>query len=261
MCLLVVLHRVHPRLPLVVAANRDELLARPATAMSVLSDAEPGEGPRIVGGRDEVAGGTWLAVNEHGVVAGLTNLPAKDTARDPSRRSRGGLPLLLARHRSARGGVAAFAAQVRAADYNPAWLLCGDGEALFYLDVTRDDGPHARELSPGIHVLENRAIGEPSPKIAHVRERLDVALTLDGDALVEHLATVLSDHRVPAGAALDDGPRPPEAHAACVHAGPYGTRSATIALVGSDGALALFSADGPPCTAPFRPVTLLQAAR
>ena len=35
-----------------------------------------GGGPRILGGRDEVAGGTWLAVNEHGVVAGLTNQPA-----------------------------------------------------------------------------------------------------------------------------------------------------------------------------------------
>ena len=53
-----------------------------------------------VGGRDELSGGTWLAVNEHGVCAGLTNQPLGD-AKDPSKRSRGELPLELARHASA----------------------------------------------------------------------------------------------------------------------------------------------------------------
>ena len=47
--------------------------------MTVISRA----GPRIIGGRDERAGGTWLAVGEHGVVAALTNRPsaAPDAAR------------------------------------------------------------------------------------------------------------------------------------------------------------------------------------
>ena len=46
------------------------------------------------GGRDLMAGGTWLAVNDHGVVAGLTNKPAEE-GRDPSKRSRGEIPLAL----------------------------------------------------------------------------------------------------------------------------------------------------------------------
>ena len=70
-CLLIALFQVVPGAPLIVAANRDELLARPAVTMTVLRPA----GPRILGGRDELAGGTWLAVNEHGLVAGLTNRP------------------------------------------------------------------------------------------------------------------------------------------------------------------------------------------
>ena len=45
----------------------------------------------MLGGRDELAGGTWLAVNEHGVVAGLTNQPAA-VGRDASKRSRGEMP-------------------------------------------------------------------------------------------------------------------------------------------------------------------------
>src|ERR1700721_53126 len=103
-CLLVVCSRVIPGFPLVVAANRDERLDRPASAITVLRENEP----RILGGRDELAGGTWLAVNEYGVVAGLTNRPSA-LGRDPTRRSRGELPLVLASTESADHGVSTFA--------------------------------------------------------------------------------------------------------------------------------------------------------
>ena len=86
-CLLVVLSRIVPEWPLIVAANRDEQYARPADPVTVLR-----ERPRTLGGRDRLAGGTWLAVNEHGVVAGLTNQPMQ---RSPTRRSRGAIPLEL----------------------------------------------------------------------------------------------------------------------------------------------------------------------
>jgi uncharacterized protein with NRDE domain len=102
MCLLAVMHRIHPDAPLVVAANRDEDPARPAVAMTVLRPA----GPRILGGRDEQAGGTWLAINEHGVMAGLTNRPGR--TEGPGRRSRGELPLALARFATAQEAVDAF---------------------------------------------------------------------------------------------------------------------------------------------------------
>ena len=91
MCLLVVASRVVAEEPLIVGANRDELLERPSTSVTVLDEGSP----RIIGGRDELSGGTWLAVNEHGVCAGLTNQPLGD-AKDPSKRSRGELPLALA---------------------------------------------------------------------------------------------------------------------------------------------------------------------
>ena len=131
MCLLVVVSRPGSATPLVVGANRDERLERPATAVTVLRRS----GPRILGGRDEEAGGTWLAVNEHGVVAGLTNRPSPE-GRDPSKKSRGELPLALAAYRDARSAVEDFATRFRAADYNPAWLLVGDRTSLFALDMT-----------------------------------------------------------------------------------------------------------------------------
>ncbi|MFM8410648.1 MAG: NRDE family protein, partial [Alphaproteobacteria bacterium] len=52
MCTLALFSRVLPGLPLVVAANRDEFLARPTASPGLLSDA-----PQVFGGRDLVAGG------------------------------------------------------------------------------------------------------------------------------------------------------------------------------------------------------------
>src|SRR5258708_9836343 len=108
--------QVAPDAPLIVAANRDERLDRPAVPMTVLRD----HGPRILGGRDELAGGTWLAVNEHGVVAGLTNQPSAN-GRDPSKRSPGELPLAFAGYATAAAAVAAVAQTLDAADHNPSW--------------------------------------------------------------------------------------------------------------------------------------------
>src|SRR4029077_11100020 len=117
----------------VVAANRDEKLDRPAVAVTVLRPS----GPPILGGRDLLAGGTWMAVNEHGLVAGLTNRPSA-AGRDPTKRSRGELPLALAEHESAEGAVDDFVGRFRSDEFNLAWLLVGDRRALFYLAMNEE---------------------------------------------------------------------------------------------------------------------------
>lgn len=260
-CLLVMVWRPGAREPLVVAANRDERLDRPAVAVTVLGEA----GPRILGGRDLLAGGTWLAVNEHGVVAGLTNTPTA-AGRDPTKRSRGLLPLAAARHRSAREAAAALAAGASPADYNPAWMLVGDRDGLFAVTVA-GDRPVVSALAPGTHVLENGPPGAPSAKVRHVGSLLGhPPADVDGEDLRRLLAAVLADHRVAPGAeGLGSGgpARPPETLAACVHAEQYGTRSSALVVVADDRSRppAVAVADGPPCRSPFVDVTPLWAPR
>ncbi|MGA2519926.1 MAG: NRDE family protein [Acidimicrobiales bacterium] len=250
MCLLVVVWRLDPGAPLVVGANRDERLDRPASATTVLRASSP----RILGGRDEVAGGTWLAVNEHGVVAGLTNRPARE-GRDPSKRSRGELPLALASQRSAASAVDDFVTSERPADYNPAWLLVADRTDAFAIDMTGGDAPLATTLGPGLHVLENNPFGSASPKVEQVRALLGDAPERGGEELRARLASVLADHHVPA----DDSGRRPETLAACVHADDYGTRSSTLVVVPADAAArpVVEVADGHPCTTAFVDVSAL----
>ena len=249
-CLLIVLSRVRADLPLVVAANRDELFERPALAMTVLQEGPP----RVLGGRDLKGGGTWLAVNEHGLVAALTNRPAAG-GPVPARRSRGELALALARHGSAVLAAGAFATSFHARDFNPAWLLVGDREALFYIDMTVSEGPVVRPLAPGVHILENRPLDAGSAKVEHVRGLLSGAEDLSREALLGLLRSVLADHRLEAVTTEADGDeeRPVEVSAACVHSERYGTRWSGLVSVGADRRQRpeVLYADGPPCLTRF----------
>lgn len=249
MCLLIAAFGVVPEAPLVLGANRDEFLARPANAMEVLAPS----GPRILGGRDLMAGGTWLAVSERGVVAGLTNRPST-AGRDSTKRSRGELPLGLAAHASAEEAARAFGREIDPDDYNGAWLLVGDRDALYYFDLA------ARPFAPvplgrGVHILENKPLEGPSAKADLVRARLGAP---DGRGAADWLAAleaVLASHEIPAAAMATDPAAfpPPQVSAACVHAGPYGTRSAEIVTVGAPGTRpSIRYADGPSCVTPWR---------
>ena len=267
MCLLIVASRIDADFPLVVGANRDERLDRKAIAVTVLRDS----GPRILGGRDEVAGGTWLAVNEHGVVAALTNQPSPN-GRDDSKRSRGELPLALAAHAHAGDAVQDFVDRFRPRDYNRAWLLVGDREFLYYIDMTGDDRADVAALAPGVHVLGNYPLGQASVKVDFVRSYMDRHAGHGGAGLQRALRGILADHTIPPGAAeeirahggvtADGSPRPPQLAAACVHTESYGTRSAAIVRVpASPGAgPSMEVADGPSCVTPYTDATACWSA-
>jgi len=239
MCLLVVASRVVDGWPLVVAANRDEWLDRPAAAVQELA-------PGVVGGRDLLAGGTWLAVGRHGVVAALTNQPSP-AGRDPAKRSRGEIPLALAAAGDAAAAVEEFGERYRPGRYNPCWVLVGDRQGLWYLDLTDPDRLRSAPLGPGVHILENRPLQDPSPKVDRVRRLLDAGDGWTADAL----RPVLADHTVNDPAAADSRRR--AASACCVHADGYGTRSAMVVRVPADGTPEIWAADGPPCTTPLVP--------
>ena len=286
MCLLIALSGVLPATPLLVAANRDEFYGRPTEVMTVLRE----RGPRILGGRDLVAGGTWLAVNSHGLVAGLTNQPSPG-GRDDTRRSRGELPLAFAAYPDAATAVARVCAGLDPSDYNPCWLLVGDRHTLFSVGLTGGRHPVVRQLPPGTYVLENVPLPADSAKARQVAGMVAAGITRANerggagaaDAAEQALAAVLRDHRPAAG---PPGPtastagqtsaagqtstagqtkpggrvRPAELSAACVHTASYGTRSAMIVSVGATGRPRVRVADGPPCRAPFEDATALWTA-
>jgi uncharacterized protein with NRDE domain len=257
--LLIAMFGMVPDAPLIVAANRDERLDRPAVPITVLRERRP----RILGGRDELAGGTWLAVNEYGVVAGLTNQPSFN-GRDPAKRSRGELPLAFASWPSAAEAVEKVSAAVDPASYNPCWMLVGDREALFFIGIAGSGRPEVEQLGPGLHVLENAALRPRSAKAAFVTELVTKALPVQQEVAasdaVAALEAVLADHRPAISEPLTDSAgrvRPPELSAACVHGDGYGTRSAMTVSVPASGLPSVRVADGRPCEHDLRDVTSL----
>jgi uncharacterized protein with NRDE domain len=236
MCLLIVISGVVPGMPLIVAANRDERRARPTIPMTCLEGE--GRGLAILGGRDEVGGGTWLATNEAGVVAGLTNRPLRD-GPDAAKRSRGELPLALARYPTAATAVEAFGSAIDPSAYNPSWLLVADRHDVFFVDVTATDEVIVEHLGHGVHVLENRNLHEPSSKAERVRELLDPVVACGRTVLLETLPTLLADHHITPGEPPADAGNPRLALAAraiCVHADEddYGTRSSAVITVADE---------------------------
>ena len=70
MCTLAILYRVARNTPILLAANREESFSRPTQYPKI----QPGV-PRVVCGIDRQAGGTWLGVNQFGLLVLVTNRP------------------------------------------------------------------------------------------------------------------------------------------------------------------------------------------
>jgi uncharacterized protein with NRDE domain len=233
--MLVVLHRCDPDAPLVLAANRDEYLDRPAEGLALRDTG----GVRVLCPRDLRAGGTWHGLGEHGLFAALTNRPA--ARRDDTRRSRG-LLVLDALAAGSLGRAAASLLRLPAGAYNPFNLfLADDHEACV---VVYDDKPVLRELEPGVHVIANADPDDRRvPKVARLFEHAQRAAEGPRETLLDRLAALCRGHEEQDGAL----------GAACIHAGAYGTRSSTLLRLGArPGAGELRYAEGPPCATPYR---------
>jgi len=145
---------------LLLAANRDEEHARPARPM-----AWWGGGRDVLAGRDERAGGTWMATGRSGRWAAVTNL--RNGAPVAGRRSRGDLPTGFV-----DGGLSPedYVRRVWGgrADYGPFNLLAGTAESLWYCSSVMAP----QNVPPGVHALSNGRLDEPWPKSRRVATAL-----------------------------------------------------------------------------------------
>ncbi|MBR8744000.1 NRDE family protein [Nocardiopsis sp. MG754419] len=166
MCTVIVAFDPDATTPLVVAALRDEMRSRPWDGPGHHWPDHPG----VIGGRDRLAGGTWLAVDPTGPrTAALLNgwpwdgrMPWEGTY--PA--SRGDLPLhTLARHaRDRRGGRDPLEGEdptryapfhLLDADTRRATLHSWDGRCL-----------DARPLPPGVTTIVNTGLDPDDPRAA-----------------------------------------------------------------------------------------------
>lgn len=258
MCTVIILHRVHPRFPVVIAANRDELYARRTAPPRVISEA-----PRAIGGLDLERGGTWMGATAGGLIVGITNQRSWGGAR-PDARSRGEVVLEALRAGSPEA-VTALLERLDASAYNPFNLLYGDAGGL-QVAYARPGGVVIEAVPEAIRILPNDRLDSPDfAKVPRARALAELAADRDWPGLVPPLTLALADHeRPPLEQVTEPPPGSPitrelarELQALCIHTPHYGTRSSTIIALEPGRTAHYLYADGPPCQTELDDVTAL----
>jgi uncharacterized protein with NRDE domain len=232
MCLILFAYDPAPgaRYRLVVAANRDERYARPASPVAPWPDA-----PEIVAGRDLEQGGTWMGLSRRGRFAAVTNY-REGHAGKPAPRSRG---VLVADFLRGGGTAADYAREVlrQGSEFNGFSLLVDDGDEFWFVS---NRAPQPRRVEPGVHGLSNHLLDTPWPKVTAGTAALNEAIAAPAptqivDALYATLGarTFASDGALPdtgVGLAHERLLSPP-----FIVSEVYGTRSSSVVLLPAAG--------------------------
>lgn len=240
MCTVVVLWRPGHAWPLLLAANRDERTDR--------AWDKPGahwpERPGVVGGRDHLGNGTWMA-HRAGLFACVLNRPGS-LGPISGKRSRGELPLLAVERNSA-AGAADVIGRLDAAEYRTFNLVLADPDGVWFVRGAGSGRPLVRALDPGLHMITAHDPNDPaSPRVRTHLARFQAAAAPDpGRGQWQGWIRLLGDRSGLRSEAINV---PAE--------GGFGTVSASLAAVSEARRSQWLFAAGPPDQAGFEPVSL-----
>ena len=229
MCLILFAAGSHPEFPLIVAANRDEAYARPASQAGFWHDH-----PNVYGGRDLQHGGTWLGLARSGRFAAITNYRQGQRGAEAPH-SRGEITRDFL---TGSGDTLDYLKQVEARDsgYHGYSLIAGTAGQL-YFHSNRSNGIDA--IASGVHGLSNRLLDEPWPKVERGISVLTGLLAAAEHTIIQTLFELLADrapapdHLLPStGISLE---RERALSASFIAAEAYGTRASTVLLVSTTG--------------------------
>ncbi len=173
MCTLAILYRRSDSWPVILGANRDEMIDRqwrpPARHWP--------DRPDVVAGLDEQAGGSWLGLNDEGVAAAILNRQGS-LGSAAGKRSRGELVLEALDHATAEDAADALS-DLDALAYRPFNLVIADRDGVFWLRNEAERGPGRIERSAvpgGVSLLTERELNDTaSPRIARYLDRFRAA--------------------------------------------------------------------------------------
>jgi Transport and Golgi organisation 2 len=164
MCTLVILRRPDHRWPVLIGANRDEMVDRPWQS--------PGrhwpDRPEVLAGLDTLAGGSWLGVNDWGVAAAVLNRHGS-LGPAPDRRSRGELVLEALDHADAVAAADALS-YLEPGAYRTFNLIIADERDAFWLRHAGDSRVELRPLKEGLSMIAAGEINDLGTR------RLELAL-------------------------------------------------------------------------------------
>lgn len=238
MCTLIIGRDVLGPRSVLLAANRDESPGRPTDPPMVLSET-----PRVVGGRDRLAGGTWLAVREGPAAVALLNRRERSASGRTPTRSRGLLTLDVATAPISEAPHRALALLAEA-EYAPFTLVYATPSACVML-VNEGGPPRHVDVPLGWHVLTHQELNDSTePRAAYLFRRLyDLPPGTPADTEARAIA-LLREH--------GERGTPP----VCLHEGRMVTVSSSVVFL-SEKQVRYLHAEGRPCEHEFQDQTRL----
>jgi uncharacterized protein with NRDE domain len=228
MCLVAIAWQVHPEFPLILAGNRDELHDRPSAGANWWSDHR-----HVFGGRDLVAGGSWLGVNRQGQMAVVTNYPGHNpiAVNAPSRGH-------LVRDYLVSGSLPEdFLGQLEphAMKHAGFCLFVGNPAQLWTMTSPAQSTPLYRSLEPGVYAVSNSSASQPWPKAIHLKSNLTRKLATGRLETGEVFSLLSRREPVDAGPDFADHDLPWYARMPFVQNTEYGTRASTVVRMDRNG--------------------------
>ena len=170
MCTLIILRRPNHSWPLILATNRDEMLNRsslpPARHWSDRSE--------VIAGRDELAGGTWLGINDYGVTAAILNRTGS-LGPTTNKRTRGELVLEALDHSDAKSAAEALE-NIQSSTYRSFNLVISDNTDSYWLRSTGKDTVTRIKIPDGLSMITSGELNDmKSPRIPTFLEKFKKA--------------------------------------------------------------------------------------
>jgi hypothetical protein len=177
MCTLVILRRPGHAWPVLLGANRDEMIDRPWRAPA----RHWPDRPDVVAGLDELADGSWLGLNDYGLAAGILNRTGT-LGPMPGVRSRGELVLEALDHADAPAAAEALS-QLDPRAYRPFNLIVADNRDAFWVrhaDPTGTLPLTATAIPEGLHIIAAGDLDEAeTPRLRRYAPRFRAAAPPD----------------------------------------------------------------------------------
>lgn len=184
MCLLAIQVQISNAVPVMLAANREESYDRAATPPVFHEDSM-----RYVCGVDERTGGTWLGVNQYGVLVAVTNRSKEVMPVSPP--SRGELCRLLLQCTSASVAEHRAVTKLSKGQHAGVNVICADAHSAYV--VHGGDEVDSIELEPGLHLIADGNVDdENDPRLRLARSLFEREPTKDADGFLKVATQVMS---------------------------------------------------------------------
>src|SRR5437763_10764923 len=203
MCTLVMLCRPDHNWPVLIGANRDEMIDRPWEP--------PGrhwpDRPEVVAGLDRLAGGSWLGVNDWGVAAAVLNRHGS-LGPAPGQRSRGELVLEALDHADAVAAAEALS-HLDPAAYRTFNLIVADNRDAFWLRHAGEGAIAAHPIKDGLSLIAAGDLDDfATPRLAFAVIPFSAAPAPDAEGAGQEISwraweALLSADQPPAGMPSD----------------------------------------------------------